>query len=322
MQGEARIVWAFAHRFDNTGIVVGGQKRSIGSISGFRACRAHEQRCQAGACPVGADCAAAGIDTSPRRPSIGCMPFAPSVDRRTPVMAAALVAPPVVCAILVPFRGPHNVSPALVLVLVIVAVASSGVRLAGVVAALSSTFAFDFFLTQPYYSFSVTSRVDVETAGALLLVGVAVTELALWGRRQQAQASRQSGYLQGILRASASSAIGDADTDVLIEHICEQITDVLEVDACSFDESSEPGLPVLESDGSVTRNGHDLHVDEHGLPTDSEIELPARSGGKVSGRFLLTASTRIARPTLDQRLVALALAQQVATVVAARRGLP
>jgi hypothetical protein len=53
-----------------------------------------------------------------------------------------------------------------------------------------------------------------------------------------------------------------------------------------------------------------------GLPTNAEIELPIQYAGRPRGRFLLTASTRISRPDLEQRLVAVALAGQVAAALA------
>jgi K+-sensing histidine kinase KdpD len=45
---------------------------------------------------------------------------------------------------------------ALVMILVVVAVAANGYRLAGYLAALSVAGWFDFFLTQPYETFSIT----------------------------------------------------------------------------------------------------------------------------------------------------------------------
>jgi K+-sensing histidine kinase KdpD len=106
----------------------------------------------------------------------------------------ALLAPLVVSALLVPLRD-HlaNTQLALVLVLVVVAVAASGNRAAGILAAVFAGVWFDFFLTLPYQRFTITDRSDIETFVLLVVVGVAVTELAVWGRRQQALASREAG---------------------------------------------------------------------------------------------------------------------------------
>ncbi|NYE75567.1 hypothetical protein [Microlunatus parietis] len=45
-------------------------------------------------------------------------------------------------------------------------------------------------------------------------------------------------------------------------------------------------------------------MDRTGLPTDDVIELAVEHAGVGHGRFLITAATRISRPSLEQRLVA------------------
>ena len=234
------------------------------------------------------------------------------------VVSAAAVVPLVACAVLSLFRDSvANTNSALGLVLLIVAAASTGIRAAGLVAALSSAAWFDFFLTQPYNHFNITDRADIETAVLLMLVGVAVTEVALWGRRQQARASRERGYLDGVLSAAATVGAGRSSTRSLIDHVCEQIVDVLRIDGCRFDPGSAPILAALNNDATVTYNGHPFNVDRLGLPTDSEIALVVQSGGVVHGRFLLTAATRVVRPTLEQLRVTIALANQVGAALAA-----
>lgn len=77
------------------------------------------------------------------------MPDQLSRDRLA--VLAALAGPVALAAILAPFRsGFPNTDGALALVLVVVAVAANGYRLAGYLAALSTAAWFDFFLTQPY----------------------------------------------------------------------------------------------------------------------------------------------------------------------------
>jgi K+-sensing histidine kinase KdpD len=62
----------------------------------------------------------------------------------------ALAAPLLLTVILVPFRADFpNTDAALALLLVVVAVAANGYRLAGYLAALSAAVWFDFFLTRP-----------------------------------------------------------------------------------------------------------------------------------------------------------------------------
>ena len=46
---------------------------------------------------------------------------------------------------------------------------------------------------------------DVEAAALLVIIGAAVTEVALWGHRQQSRANRRAGYLDGVLGQPRSS---------------------------------------------------------------------------------------------------------------------
>src|SRR5689334_7274010 len=104
---------------------------------------------------------------------------------RSLALTAAVLAPVAVGALLSAMRTLiTNNNAALVFVLVVVAVAASGYRAAGLLAAVVSAASFDFFLTQPYLRFAITERDDVEAFVLLALIGLAVTELALWGRRQ------------------------------------------------------------------------------------------------------------------------------------------
>ncbi|OLT11148.1 DUF4118 domain-containing protein [Pseudonocardia sp. CNS-139] len=238
------------------------------------------------------------------------------------VIGAAAVLPLVACAVLGLFRDSvANTTAAIGLVLIVVAAAATGLRTAGVVAALSCAAWFDFFLTEPYHQFAITDPADIETAVLLVLVGLAVSEIALWGRRQQAGASREQGYLDGVLSTAATVGAGRVSTALLVERVCAQIVDVLQVDRCRFDPGSTdpvdgPVLATLADDGALRYDGQPYDVDRLGLPTDTEVAVPVQSGGVVRGRLLITAATRIVRPTLEQRRVVVALANQVGAALA------
>ncbi|HEY3005542.1 MAG TPA: DUF4118 domain-containing protein [Kribbellaceae bacterium] len=238
--------------------------------------------------------------------------------QRAAVVVAAAAVPAVASAVIAPFRdGIANTNAALVLVLIVVAAAATGIRTAGVVAALSGAVWFDFFLTQPYQRLTIDDRADIETAVLLVLVGLAVTEVALWGRRQQARASRQHGYLDGVVRTAGIVAAGSSRVGPLIEHVADQLVDVLGIDDCHFDSDIREVAPAaIVRDGTVAQRGRAVDVERRGLPTDSEIELRVQHGGVTRGRFLLVASTRIVRPSLAQRQVAVALADQVGAALA------
>jgi len=232
--------------------------------------------------------------------------------RTVAILSAAAVLPLIACAVMAPFRDSvANTNVALALVLIVVAAAASGLRTAGLVAAFSAGAWFDFFLTQPYHQFSITDRADQETMVLLVLVGAAVTEIALWGRRQQARSSREKGYLSGVVTAAGAAAAGTISTSALIEYVEDRLVDVLSLDGCRFVHGAQRSShPRLNPDGSVTIGTRAVDVDRLGLPTDDETELLAESGGAIRGRFLLTASTHVSRPSLEQRLVAVALAGQ------------
>src|SRR5579862_4506308 len=122
---------------------------------------------------------------------------------------AGVAAPLALAAVLVPFRaGFPNTDAALAMLLVVVAVAANGDRLAGVLAAVSTAVWFDFFLTRPYERFTITRRTDIETTALILAVGIAVTEIAVRGRRQHTAAARRAGYLDGINAAARAVATG------------------------------------------------------------------------------------------------------------------
>ena len=111
---------------------------------------------------------------------------------------------------------------------------------------------FDFFLTQPYETFSITRRTDIETTVLLLVIGIAVTEIAVWGRRQRLTASRRAGYLDGINSAAKAVAAGGS-ASALIEQVTRQLTQLLSLRSCSFQRGvAGIGLARLRHDGSVT----------------------------------------------------------------------
>ena len=80
------------------------------------------------------------------------------------ILGTAVLAPLLASALMSTLRNSlENTNAVLVLVLWVVAAASTGVRLAGVLAALSSAVWFDFFLAAPSLTFVIIDRADIET---------------------------------------------------------------------------------------------------------------------------------------------------------------
>ncbi len=91
-------------------------------------------------------------------------------------LVAGLAGPFLVALALVRFRTDlSRTNAALILVVVVVAVAALGSRVAGAVRSLSAAASFDFFLTRPYQTFDITASADIETAVLLLVVGLIVS---------------------------------------------------------------------------------------------------------------------------------------------------
>ena len=227
-------------------------------------------------------------------------------------VVAGLLGPLAVAAILVPFRTHFpNTDAARAMLLVVVAVAANGNRLAGYLAAVSTAVWFDFFLTRPYERFTINRQTDIETTVLLLIIGVAVTELAVWGRRQQTAASRRAGYLDGINTTAEAVATGEAPAD-LIEQVSGQLTRVLSLRSCRW-QYGVAGLghpPRLRHNGQIMAGEQVWAAESAGLPAGTETELLVESNGLLQGRFMLTPQPGT-RPSREQLLVAIALADQV-----------
>ncbi len=237
---------------------------------------------------------------------------------RTPARIGAVVLPLATCAILSTLRDSITAATAvLVLVLWVVAAAASGDRLAGVLAAVSGGLWFDFFLTEPYQQFTIADPDDIEATALLVLIGVGVTEVALWGHRQQGRAAQRSGYLEGVLGAARIVSEGHTPASTLVDVVGRQITNVLGADNCRYVAGPihDTRIALLDHDGAVTRGGHSVDVEKSGLPYDEYLALLVRRGPRVIGHFLVTATSEVTYPSRERRQVAVLLADQVAAAL-------
>ncbi|WP_406194867.1 DUF4118 domain-containing protein [Kitasatospora sp. NBC_01560] len=229
---------------------------------------------------------------------------------RGPASAIAAVAAPLaLSAVLLPFRS-HlaNTNVALLLVAVVVAVAALGRRSAGAVAAVTAALCFDFFYTRPYERFAISKSSDLATAGLLLLVGLAVSQLAARARRLEVIAITDADHLArihdtAVLTRSAGSAL------TAVDHVRAQLIDLLQLRGCRFEYGNLMGHPArLEPDGSVVIGRRQWDADRLGLP-DEDVELRLFGSGRYIGRFMLEP-TLGAVPSRQARLVAVTLADQ------------
>ncbi|MFJ1749321.1 DUF4118 domain-containing protein [Streptomyces sp. NPDC088116] len=222
-------------------------------------------------------------------------------------LGAALAAPLVVALLLVPFRaGLASTNLALILVVVVVAVAAIGNRVAGALAALSSAVWFDFFLARPFERFAITDPNDIATAVLLLAVGLAVSQLAARARRLHVVTMLDAGLLARI-HDTAALAQSAGSPDAVVDQVSRHLVEILWLRGCRFEYGSLLGHPArLEQDGSVVLDRKPWDLEELGWP-HGEIELRAAHNGRYVGRFMLRPTPGLV-PSRQVRMVAVTLA--------------
>jgi len=203
-------------------------------------------------------------------------------------------------AVLLPFRFSRPNTKALVVV---------------VIAAIGTAVWFDFLFTLPYQRFTVRSSAEVTTFVVLPVVGVIVSQLAAYARRLRVVAITDERYLAQIDQAAALAQTATSP-EVVVEHVCQQLIGLLDLRADRCEHARPLGQPPrLQADGAVVTGRGRWDVDKDGLPGE-EIELRVFGNGQYCGRFMLTPKPG-SRPSLQARLVAVALAEQAGRALAA-----
>lgn len=231
------------------------------------------------------------------------------------IWVAAIVLPVVVALGLVPSRGHIGAADdALILVVVTVAIASWGNRLAAALAAIVAAASFDFLLTRPYGSFRISRQGDITTEVLFIVVGFLVGELAARGRRHQLAAARGRLEITRIHDLGERIAEGEDPEFVLIA-VANELRQLLSLQDCRFVRQQPSGKGAwIANDGTVRLNPLRWPAATAGLPT-KQVELPVRGGGRVLGTFLLTP-TPVTPISKEQCLVAVALADQLGATMA------
>jgi hypothetical protein len=230
-------------------------------------------------------------------------------------LAAGGLGPIAVAALLVPLRDEiDNTNLALILVLAVTVAAIAGGRGAGALAAVTSTFAFDFFLTQPFLSVRIDSADDIETALILLAVGLLVGEVAARGRRSRREHEHVA---QAILRVHrvAEQIAHDATLEEVLRLVKSELTALLGLFDCWVEVPPFSWVPPrLERGGTLEASEHHFLGGGFALPLDG-VALPVLERGCEVARIVLLGDPEVA-VTLEERVVAVALADQLGTAVA------
>jgi hypothetical protein len=232
------------------------------------------------------------------------------------LIAIAVLVPVMVALVLTPWRDRLAAADnALILVVVIVAVATTGYRWAAALCALCAAVAFDFFLTRPYNSLRITRTSDLVTEILLLVVGLIVGDLAARGRTQRVAAVEGRHHL-ALLHGVTELAASGSDPEAVVREARRQLTHLLGLRSCEFTTEGTEVAAQVRPDGAVVIGGVSWSTGDLGLPHRG-ADLPVRGGGAVLGHFVLTPVPG-SPVTQDRLVVAVALADQVGAALAAR----
>jgi hypothetical protein len=236
-------------------------------------------------------------------------------------LGVAALGPIAVASALVPFRE-HiaDVNAALVFVVVVVLAAALGGRWTGVSAAVVSALSYDFFLTRPYGSLTMDQAEDIITTVLLAAVGLIVGEIVVWAHRGYRQSRRGRDEIARLHRVAEQVAAG-ARTDDVLASVRAELSQLLSLRSCEFEQPpfSAP-LPRLERNGSVETPRRRFVRGEFALPTEG-VELPVLGRGRQLGRLVLVPQPDVG-VSIEERVVAIALSDQLGAVLAAELDAP
>jgi hypothetical protein len=208
-----------------------------------------------------------------------------------------------------------NTNVALLVVLCVVFTGAIGGRGPAILSAVVGALSYEFFFTRPYYSLRINDSNDLETTLILLVIGVAVGQIAVYARRQKREASEAGDELASMRRVAERIASG-ADDRAVIDLTVTELTSLLSLLGCRYEvEASGPVLPMLERSGRVEAPYRMVGVTgELALPPLG-VRLPVVGGGRQVGSLVLDPDPSVG-VSLEARLVAIALADQLGAALA------
>jgi hypothetical protein len=233
-------------------------------------------------------------------------------------LTIAAFGPLALAALCIPVREhAATANLALLFVVVVVAAAATGGRLAGAIAAVVSTMAYDFFLTKPYGSLKIDRAADFETAALLLLIGLITSELMSFATRYRAASTRSRDEIHSLHKVTDLVAAG-AGAGEVVPVVRDELVGLLALRDCTFEATPfDTSLPRIEHDGTFDIRRRRLSRGEFSLP-DSGVELRVEARGTTFGRFVVVPQPD-SGASLEARTVAVMLAEQLATAFAIER---
>lgn len=242
--------------------------------------------------------------------------YTPDDAARAVGLAVAALGPIAVSGLLVPFRDDlAGANVVLVFVLVVVLAAAIGTRTSGIVAAVVSAMAFDFFFTHPYQSLKINSSDDLETTVLLLVIGLIVNELVTFSRGHRHASEHRRDEIARLHRV-AELVASDADTDDVVLSVQAELIGLLSLRDCRFERPPfDSELPRLERNGAIAGDHRHWIAGEYTLPAQG-AEIPVLGRGRDFGRLVLVPDLEVG-VSIEERVVAVALSDQLGAALAA-----
>jgi K+-sensing histidine kinase KdpD len=225
--------------------------------------------------------------------------------------------PIAIAGALVPFRNDiEHTTCVLILVVVVVLAAMAGGRATGALGAIVAAASFDFFLTKPYLSLRIEGAADIETTVMLLVIGLLVGEMVVWAKRSR-RAAQQAAEEIGRFRRVSEQAAKGGSIDDLVHTVEAELIGLLHLETCHFEQGAPTTTqPRLERTGALTEHHRRFAGTEFALPREGVI-LPVIGNGRTLGHLVMEPEPDVG-VSLESRVVAVALADQLGAVLATR----
>jgi hypothetical protein len=256
------------------------------------------------------------VGTLDERASSGDSKFSPSLMFGLGPMAAFFVA-----ALLVVARDDIGTTNIALLIALVVVVAATADRAAGVATALVASLAYNFFHTEPYRSLRISDGQDILTVVLLIVIGLVVSEISARAR-QAISGRKRHGDAERSLERTAELLASGAGVPEMWESVREDIVRLMHVADCRFEDASgsEPisELPLVSRAGALDGRRRVWVATGFELP-ECGAAIRVDYGGVELGQIALIPRAGAGSLT-DERRLAVALADQFAvSLVLARR---
>jgi hypothetical protein len=198
--------------------------------------------------------------------------------------------------------GATNV--ALVLAGIVIVAAMAG-RTAGFATAITAAMSFNFFHTAPYHSLRIDGGRDVGTVILLAVLGLMVSEVSRWRRRDSANARRLQDTAHRLEQTTALLA-GGATADDVFAAVRTTMIEMLGLSDCRY----EPGatsMRVIPRSGALVAASMHIAVGGFELPADGAAIAVSDGTGRPRGYLVLMPGPRHGS-NLETRRAAIALA--------------